>query len=473
MKSRETFEAKVYEHAHQLLKTHETLLRDAVRNRAFYDALARHVTPESAVLDIGAGTGIWAVTAAKLGAKRTVAIDADEMLIGLIKRLAAEHDVADRVEAICGSSFDVELEREFDIIVSETIGYLGYDERIVDVMADARQRFLKPGGGLSPETVALDAAPAHLNVRRETVPVGLEFDLDGLRQLSLHSPRVLKRPRDAKLLARPKRLIQTDLYKAKATPLLENLHAAWDIENAEQADCFIVWVESRLAKGIRLSTRRTTSWLPNVYRIERAKGHWTGVALELSLTSKSNYWTATFTDGDKSSLQSYSPEFAARQMTPRLDIILRPAEGADEELLFAVYASTRRDEVTAFGWDEAQQEEFLRMQYNTQRAAYRVQSPHAEYSVITVNGMPAGRMIVDRSGANISLTDIAVLPGFRGKGIASHLIGELQNEATGTARGIVLHVDKVNVAARRLYEKMGFVAAAETELTIEMRWQCQ
>ena len=47
-----TFEARLYKHAHRLLKTHETLLRDKVRNAAFYEALKKSVKPGDVVLDV-------------------------------------------------------------------------------------------------------------------------------------------------------------------------------------------------------------------------------------------------------------------------------------------------------------------------------------------------------------------------------------------------------------------------------------
>ncbi len=45
----------------------QTLLGDARRNRAFHRALAARVRPGQTVLDLGAGTGVWAVAAARLG----------------------------------------------------------------------------------------------------------------------------------------------------------------------------------------------------------------------------------------------------------------------------------------------------------------------------------------------------------------------------------------------------------------------
>ncbi len=464
--SQPSFESQLYSHAHQLLKTHETLLRDAVRNRAFYRALERCVTADSCVLDIGAGVGIWAVAAAKLGAKRVVAIDMDELLVGLTRKLAEEHGVADRVEVIWGSSFGVQLEREFDIVVSETIGYLGYDEAIVEIMADARERFLKPGGILIPETVSLHAAAAKLNVRTEPIPVGLPFEFQELEKINRNSPRVLKRREDATVLTEPRYLVSTDLYTATARPDLSGLKAGWET-NAD-IDCFLVWVESRLGGDVVLDTRETSSWYPNVYRIEPSNGH-TKIDLTLSLTAESNYWTVEFS-GEETRSRRYSPEYAAVEMLRSAregwSVELRDATDADDEFLYQVYASTRFAEVATFGWTPQQQDAFLRSQYQTQMMSYRMQMPDSVVSVVFFGGAAAGRLIVVRGADVINLVDIAVLPQFRRTGIAGTLIRQLQAEGNP----IELMVNRNNAGAIRLYSSLGFVITGGTELDILMRW---
>ncbi|MBI3099863.1 MAG: 50S ribosomal protein L11 methyltransferase [Planctomycetes bacterium] len=81
---------KAYRRLQHLLPAHRTMLADPVRNRAFFEALRRSVTSRSRVLDVGAGTGIWAIAAARLGARRVVAIEKERLLIPLIRRLAEE-----------------------------------------------------------------------------------------------------------------------------------------------------------------------------------------------------------------------------------------------------------------------------------------------------------------------------------------------------------------------------------------------
>jgi len=157
--------------------------------------------------------------------------------------------------------------------------------------------------------------------------------------------------------------------------------------------------------------------------------------------------------------------------TTDLKITLRPAAEPDEKFLCDVYRSTRRDEVAAFGWDESQQDEFLRMQFTIQHRAYQMQYPGAEHSVIMLGERTVGRIIVDRTDGWISLTDIAVLPEFRGNGIATCLIRQLQDEASATGKPLLLQVDKSNENALRLYTELAFRVTGESQFSYKMEWQ--
>lgn len=469
--------ARLNAHAQRLLKTHETLLRDTRRNAAFYKALEKTVKPGDVVLDIGAGTGIWAIAAAKLGAKRVVAIDADEMMIGVIKMLASEHGVSNRVDAIWGTSFEVSLEREFDVVVSETIGYLGYDERIVEVMHDARKRFLKDGGKIIPETISLHAAAGIIKVRQNVIPESVPFAFDTLAKLNRNSPRVLKKAADMQLLTEPVCLVKTDLRTAEAPPSLDNLKASWDIADAADVNCIALWAESRLVSGVSLSTRRTTSWRPTIFAVEPAGDQRAGLEFTLSLTPENSSWTVNFVGDGKAVTREYSlasaatkMQAAARHGNENRDVLLRAATEEMREFLFSVYAMSRADEVAMFGWDAAQTDAFLRMQFDIRERAYAAQFPAAITSVIVFNGHDAGSTIVNTGDDAITLVDIGVSPGYRRHGLASHVLRSLQETASAKKIPVALHVERLNERAFRLYKKHGFSVTAESALYYEMEW---
>jgi ribosomal protein S18 acetylase RimI-like enzyme len=153
-----------------------------------------------------------------------------------------------------------------------------------------------------------------------------------------------------------------------------------------------------------------------------------------------------------------------------MPVNLRPAQPEDEPFLFRVYAGTRADEMAAWGWDAAQQEAFLRMQFNAQSMAYRAQYPDADHRIIIYGNQPVGRILIDRSGQGILLIDIALLAECRNTGIGSALIRDLQREATQAGAPVRLHVLKTNPAAVRLYERLGFSITDDDGIYLEMKW---
>ena len=310
-------EGQLYNHTNQLLRAHETLLSDGNRNRSFYRALKRTVTKTSSVLDIGSGTGVWAVAAAKLGARRVVAVEEEPLLIGLIKQIARNNGVASKVEVVQGDSRKIQLGKEFDIVISETIGHLVFDEPIVPIMIDARKRFLKSGGILIPEAVALVAAGAHLNIGRQTLPASVPIDQSGFQSLSLNSPMALQNRAQLRIRTDPQKLIAVDLMQIEAPPDLDNLAARWQNLDARKINCFAVWAEATLAPRVNVIARHTTSWLPMVYRVKPFSRKRGDIEFRLSLSSKTNYWTATLTSDGAEEVQSYSPAFAAAELLAR------------------------------------------------------------------------------------------------------------------------------------------------------------
>lgn len=141
-------------------------------------------------------------------------------------------------------------------------------------------------------------------------------------------------------------------------------------------------------------------------------------------------------------------------------VTLRPVRPDDREFLISVYASTRTEELAPVPWTGAQKTAFLRMQFDAQDADYSRNYAGADFSVIEVDGVGAGRLYVERKPAEMRLIDIALLPAFRGRGIGKGLLCDLLAEADAQGKGISLYVEVFN-PARRLYEGLGFTAVSE------------
>jgi GNAT superfamily N-acetyltransferase len=145
----------------------------------------------------------------------------------------------------------------------------------------------------------------------------------------------------------------------------------------------------------------------------------------------------------------------------------RPASAEDDEFRFQLYAASRADEIAAFGWPAAQQDAFLRMQYSMRRQSYAAGYPGARHSVLLLGGVPAGAAIVYRTQSEMRLIDIALLAGFRNRGMGGKWIAELIAEARSATLPLRLSVFHGN-PARHLYERLGFVPRDEGPMYIEM-----
>jgi ribosomal protein S18 acetylase RimI-like enzyme len=131
----------------------------------------------------------------------------------------------------------------------------------------------------------------------------------------------------------------------------------------------------------------------------------------------------------------------------------------DEELLFAVYAGTRAEELAQVDWDDTQKESFLRMQFAAQSQHYSSHYPGAEFQIIVLHEEAVGRLYVHRRPDEIRVMDIALLPAFRGRGVGTMLMHELLAEGDRSRCSVSIHVEFFN-PARRWYERLGFKPVA-------------
>jgi ribosomal protein S18 acetylase RimI-like enzyme len=149
-------------------------------------------------------------------------------------------------------------------------------------------------------------------------------------------------------------------------------------------------------------------------------------------------------------------------------ITFQPVADEDEEFLFRLYSTTRAEEVQAWGWPEAEAQLFLKMQFTARQRSYQATYPNATYTLVLKTGEPIGQEVVERGAKTIRLIDIALVPAYRGTGIGTLLLNDLIEESRSSEATVELKVLRNNVAAIRLYERMGFVTTQEDAIYKEM-----
>ncbi|WP_461199693.1 50S ribosomal protein L11 methyltransferase [Clostridioides difficile] len=98
--------------------------------------LEKYVNKDSKVFDIGCGSGILAIAAAKLGTKEVVAVDLDEVAVKVAKENVLENKVEKSVSVMHGNLTDV-IKDKADVIVANIIA------DIIKILAKDVQNFMK------------------------------------------------------------------------------------------------------------------------------------------------------------------------------------------------------------------------------------------------------------------------------------------------------------------------------------------
>ncbi len=230
------------------------MLADRVRHDAFHAALEQAVRPgRSTVADIGAGTGILAFMARRLGATAVWLYDPGSAL-ELAEAVAARNGI-DGLHFVRASSLDVADPPRADIVVAEVLGNFAYEEGVLETLRDA-QRFLVPNGILIPQSIVQWVAPvASDRFDRELrswrdVGFGLDFaDAETMTRNNMYVYAV--EPGDL-LGAAPVSWDAID-FTAPFSSLREG-SARWRASESAQIFGFTLWWDCTLVPGVTLST---------------------------------------------------------------------------------------------------------------------------------------------------------------------------------------------------------------------------
>jgi predicted RNA methylase len=139
------------------VEMHIELLDDRRRTHDFIHAIERAVRPGDVVVDLGTGTAVLAMAAARAGARRVYAIEASAFA-DVAERIIEANGYADRVTVVRGWSNEISLPERADVLVSEIIGNDPLGEGALRYMPDAVDRFLKASARVLPARLRVMAA---------------------------------------------------------------------------------------------------------------------------------------------------------------------------------------------------------------------------------------------------------------------------------------------------------------------------
>lgn len=138
-----------------------SMLFDSYRNQFYYDALKAVITPDSVVLDLGAGLGGFGLMAAKLGAKAVYLVDPSPAIY--VAEQAAKANGIVNVQCFHDTIERVELPSKVDIIISVFTGNFMLSEDLLPSLFYARDKYLLADGQLIPNRAEMIAAPVQID----------------------------------------------------------------------------------------------------------------------------------------------------------------------------------------------------------------------------------------------------------------------------------------------------------------------
>lgn len=240
---------------------HREFVGDPVRTGAYQRAIAAVVRPGDVVVDVGAGTGLLSVLAARAGARVVHAVE-PTAIARVIPAVAAANGVGDRVVVHRADAATLDLDARADVLIADWVGSLVVTERVFPAAARLRDRCLASGGRVVPDEVVLHAAPACDPGARatgpelwSTRPAGV--DLAPVGALEYRRPRTARRTVLPAALLAPAAALHTFPCRTMTPSAARAFRAApasFVVERDAVLDGLCVYFVSRLAPGVDLDT---------------------------------------------------------------------------------------------------------------------------------------------------------------------------------------------------------------------------
>ena len=224
------------------------MMADPVRIEPYRRAIQATVEPGDVVIDLGAGLCLMAFMALEAGASHVIAIEPNRLLdVG--RKIATDNGFADRMTFVQADSRQYTPKAPVDVIVSDIRGKLPVVADNFVVLADARDRLMKPGGRFVPSLDELYLCPVEYSDAKNRIGRWMDplwgFDFSGVAPLvSERWDGVTAIPADAPI-CESQRVATLDYHTGVINKewLLE---ASFEVGSERTFTGLLVWVQSQL-----------------------------------------------------------------------------------------------------------------------------------------------------------------------------------------------------------------------------------
>ncbi|MFT4976184.1 MAG: SAM-dependent methyltransferase [Myxococcota bacterium] len=243
------------------VRYHRHMLRDSARTGGYQKAIEALVRPGDVVVDVGAGTGVMSIFAARAGARKVYAIESTP-IARLAERIIADSGHADVIQIIEANADDVELPEPADLIVTECMGSFVYSDAMLGVLERCK-RMLGPNGKVCPQQINIFLGPTFL------APIFGEFsfwekprygiDFSIARESAVNDTYNVQCPSMQLLNAEP--AFFGEIRPTEPVPEADRA-VTFTVTRAGPIDTVLGWFNATLADGIVLETGpgHSTHW---------------------------------------------------------------------------------------------------------------------------------------------------------------------------------------------------------------------
>ncbi len=236
---------------------HIPMLNDVRRNDAFEAAIVAAIAqagPDARVLDIGTGSGLLSMMAARAGAQSVTACEMVPIIADMARQIIADNGYAEQITVHTAPSTELKvgehLEERADILVSEILSSDLLTEHVIDTFEDAHARLLKPDAIVIPRAASAIGCLVESQVLADYVFVDQVSGFDVSRFGALASPRlpIHGTMTDWKRLSADVELVHIDLTRPQHASDLHLLEI--DVLADGIASGIVQWMHVDLAEGI-------------------------------------------------------------------------------------------------------------------------------------------------------------------------------------------------------------------------------
>ena len=236
---------------------HIPMLNDVRRNDAFEAAIIAALAqtgPDARVLDIGTGSGLLSMMAARAGAQSVTACEMVPIIADMARQIIADNGYAERITVHTAPSTELKvgehLDERADILVSEILSSDLLTEHVIDTFEDAHARLLKPDAIVIPRAASAIGCLVESQVLADYVFVDQVSGFDISRFGALASPKlpIHGTMTDWKRLSDDVELVHIDLTRTQHQSDLHLLQI--NVLEDGIATGIVQWMHVDLAEGI-------------------------------------------------------------------------------------------------------------------------------------------------------------------------------------------------------------------------------